>query len=539
MFSCAPVETELSVWAAATLLGSIRLQVSPAAWLLFSPVRIILLVIWVYLCVYSVIRVEGSSLIPVRHKPKANILALLTGPLFLFVLSVADATIKLQEGRIKPGNILRGIFGDAFRRRKSHRFKGQKPIELLDSAGRSFLDVYGSQTGDAKSTGATLRLTESIILDGIRERASDILIDPKSRSVYLVRFRIDGVLSTTSQIEGDKAAAIVNSIKAISSMDIAEKRRPQDGSFMARIPEGDVYFRVASAGVVGGEKLSIRVLNQSTGLLKLDEIGLSPKTYQMLLDNIAQSSGMIVVCGPTGSGKTTSLYAMLGAVNFHERNVITVEDPIEYVLPDASQIEVNVKANITFANALRNILRQDPDVICVGEIRDGETADMALQASQTGHLVLATLHSSSNLAALVRLMDLGVRPLLLASGLDVIISQRLVRKLCENCKRPARLNDTQIANFHRKQIDCSTIMEANGCKKCRGTGFIGRTAIVDVMRLDEDVKANLANERLSLGSMKKRGDDQSKSTLKKEGLKKVLAGITTLEEIQRVTSKLG
>lgn len=538
MLCCALIETESPILAAGTLLGSARLQVFPAAWLLFSPVRIILLIVWVYLCVYSIIRVGDSSLIPVRYKAKANILTLLTGPLFLFVLFVADTTIKLQEGLIKPGNILSGIFGDAFKRRKA-RYKAERGIELLDSAGRSFLEVYGPQSKDGESAGEVLSLTERIILDGIRDRASDILIDPKSRSLYFVRFRIDGVLSTISQIEANKATAIVNSIKAISSMDIAEKRRPQDGSFMARIPEGDVYFRVASAGVLGGEKLSIRVLNQSTGLLKLDEIGLSEKTYEVILDNIAQSSGMIVICGPTGSGKTTSLYAMLGAVDFYERNVVTVEDPIEYVLPSASQIEVNVKADITFANALRNILRQDPDVICVGEIRDGETADMALQASQTGHLVLATLHSNSNLAALVRLMDLGVRPLLLASGLDVIVSQRLVRKLCEHCKRPARLTEQQIANFQRKQIDYRTIMRANGCKRCRGTGFVGRTAILDVMRLNEDVKANLANERLSLGSMKKRGDEESKSTLRKEGLRKILAGITTLEEVQRVTSKLG
>jgi type II secretory ATPase GspE/PulE/Tfp pilus assembly ATPase PilB-like protein len=230
---------------------------------------------------------------------------------------------------------------------------------------------------------------------------------------------------------------------------------------------------------------------------------------------------------------------MLDTVDFYTRNVVTVEDPIEYVLPNASQIEVNVKANITFANALRNILRQDPDVICVGEIRDGETAAMALQASQTGHLVLATLHSSSNLAALVRLMDLGTRPLLLASALDVIVSQRLVRRLCDNCKKPARLSLQQISNFQRKAIDHRTIMQPNGCKKCRGTGYRGRTAILDVMRLDEDVKANLANERLSLGSLKKQGDSEGRSTLRKEGLRKVLSGMTTLDEVQRVTSHLG
>ncbi|RKY06146.1 MAG: hypothetical protein DRP65_12140, partial [Planctomycetota bacterium] len=235
MWYCTLIETESPILVAQMLAGSARLGMVPAAWLLFSPVRIILLLVWVYFCVYSIIRIEGSSLIPVRHKAKANIFALLTGPLFLFVLFVVDTTIKLQEGLIKPGNILSGIFGDTFKRRRA-RYKAQKGIELLDSAGRSFAEVYGSQSKDAKSAGQILSLTERIILDGIRGRASDILIDPKSRALYFVRFRIDGVLSTISQIEADKATAIVNSIKAVSSMDIAEKRRPQDGSFMARIP---------------------------------------------------------------------------------------------------------------------------------------------------------------------------------------------------------------------------------------------------------------------------------------------------------------
>jgi len=535
---CALTNSELPILAAKSLGLVLRLEIFPAISLPFSPLRVIILIVWVYLCLYSVLRIEASRLIPRRYKATVNAFALLIGPLILFVLSVADTTIKLQEGHIRPDDILSSLFGGALKHPK-RRKAAAKPIELQDSAGRSFSEVYGSQAGERESSGETLRLTENIVLDAIRERASDILIDPKSSAVYTVRFRIDGILSIISQIGADKCTAVVNSVKAISGMDIAEKRRPQDGSFMARIPEGDVYFRVASAGVLGGEKLSIRVLNQSTGLLKLDAIGLSQKTYEIIVDTINKSSGMIIVCGPTGSGKTTSLYAMLDTVDFYTRNVVTVEDPIEYVLSSASQIEVNVKANITFANALRNILRQDPDVICVGEIRDGETAAMALQASQTGHLVLATLHSSSNLAALVRLMDLGTRPLLLASALDVIVSQRLVRRLCDNCKKPARLSPQQIANFQRKAIDYRTIMEPNGCKQCRGTGFRGRTAILDVMRLDEDVKANLANERLSLGSLKKQGDEEGRSTLRKEGLRKVLAGITTLEEVQRVTSHLG
>ncbi len=231
---------------------------------------------------------------------------------------------------------------------------------------------------------------------------------------------------------------------------------------MAKIPDGSVYFRVASAGVMGGEKLSIRVLNQTAGMLALNEIGLSQQSFKLISQIIHQPSGMVIVCGPTGSGKSTSLYAMLNTIDFYTRNVITIEDPIEYVLTAVSQIEVNPKADITFANTLRSILRQDPDVICVGEIRDGETAGMALQASQTGHLVLATLHASSNMATLVRLMDLGIKPLLLASALSVIVSQRLVRRLCDKCKKPAELSDEKVEYFRRKGMDCSGVMEPGG-----------------------------------------------------------------------------
>ncbi len=460
--------------------------------------------------------------------------------MLLFVLIVADTSRRVQEGEIAARDILKVIFGDAFRRRKRPGlFKAQKQIKLMDSSGRSFHEVFGGGDGDKKSDSQILDLTESIILDSIQSRASGVLIDPKSDGIYTIRFRIDGLLRTASQIDADKCTAIVNSIKAVSSMDISERRRPQDGSFMAKTPEGNVYFRVASSGVLGGEKLSIRVLNQNTGLLKLNEIGYSQKNYKKVAGIIKQSSGMVIVCGPTGSGKSTSLYAMLNSIDFLTRNVVTVEDPIEYVLQNVSQIEVNVKADITFANALRSILRQDPDVICVGEIRDSETAGMAIQASQTGHLVLATLHSSSNMAALVWMMDLGVKPLLLASALSVIISQRLVRKLCDNCKSPAQLEDKQIRHFKKKGINPETFMTSNGCKECGGMGYRGRTAILDVMYLGDEVKADLIDDKLSLGDLKKQGDQKSKSTLRKEGLRKVAEGLTTLEEVRRVTSSLG
>jgi len=259
------------------------------------------------------------------------------------------------------------------------------------------------------------------------------------------------------------------------------------------------------------------------------------KKQQAIIENaIGKPSGMVLMCGPTGSGKTTTLYAMLNNIDLFTRNVITVEDPIEYVLPNASQIEVNPKADITFAKALRSILRQDPDVICVGEIRDEETAGIALRASQTGHLVLATIHSNSNASALVRLLDLGITPLLLSSGLSLIASQRLLRRLCNDCKVPAELSQSQIHDFHRKGINYKNIFQANGCDKCRQTGYYGRTAIFDILVLDDKLKASIANNELSPTQLRKDGDKKGMSNLQKQGLRMVVSGITSLEELKRV-----
>lgn len=538
-----PDGIELGVLAAGE--GAAQMQsaiLSASSLLMFSPAKIIFLVVWVYLCMYTVHCVEDSPLISREHKAIASVFSLAIGPLLFFVLVVADLAVKLQEGQIDFNDVLKYIFGRDFRGRRgfgSRRTRAEDYIELLDASGKSFAEVYGNQRKDEEMTTEIVDLTKGMILEAIRQEASDILIDPKSDDIYSIRYRVDGFLRTVNQIKADKCTAVVNSIKALSAMDIAEKRRPQDGSFMAKIPQGNVHFRVASSGVLGGEKLSLRVMNQAAGLLPLEEIGFSKENYRLISDIISQPSGMVLVCGPTGSGKTTSLYAMLGAIDFYTRNVVTVEDPIEYMLDCASQIEVNVKANITFANALRSILRQDPDVICVGEVRDAETAGMALQSSQTGHLVLATLHSSSNLASLVRLIDLGIKPLLLSSALSVIISQRLVRKLCDHCKTNADLTPEQARSLERKGINPEVVMEAVGCKSCYNTGYRGRTAILDILFLGEEIKATLSERDLSLGELKRKGDSAGVSNLRTEGLKKVAAGLTTLEEVKRVTSNLG
>lgn len=532
-------DTQAWMTSAENLLAALQVQSLPVRELIFQPVRLVVFIIWVYLCMYCVQFIEHSSFISDRFKPLLNVLSLVIGPVLLVILTTGDIIYRVQTGQVDLREAILDFFGNPFDyKRIVAGGSNIRSIELLDSSGRRFSEIYGSQK-DKNASREILDLTEGIMLDAIVERASDILIDPKANHVYSVRFRVDGFLRTHKEIDEDQCVAVVNSIKAVSKMDIAEKRRPQDGSFLARVPQGDVHFRVNSQGVLGGEKLSIRVLNRLDGLLDLKEVGMGQKEYDKVREIVSQSSGMIVVCGPTGSGKTTSLYAMLRNIDFFTRNVVTVEDPIEYMLPNVSQIEVNPRAEITFATALRSILRQDPDVIVVGEIRDAETAAMAIQASQTGHLVLATLHASSNMAALVRLLDLQIKPLLIASAVSVIISQRLVRKLCEHCKIPAELSEKEQQEFQAHRIDTSRIMQANGCSKCHGTGYSGRLGLFDVTLLDDEIKNRLADNRLSMGDLKQEGDKQGRSKLKREGMRRVLEGVTTLEEVKRVISNLG
>ncbi len=502
----------------------------------FNPIRLLLLVAWFYLCVYLVQRVNFSPLVPKDYKVYANVVTLFTGPVLLLTLFLIDTAKKTKENREGFFEVLTRQSRQvliSLRSARSEPKEDESAIHLLDSSGRTLDDIYGR--GEAKHEDAKfLSLTETTIADALDRRASDILIDPRSEAMYTVRLRIDGVLRTVSELDTEACRAVVNSIKAVAGMDISERRRPQDGAFMARRGGSTASFRVASAGVLNGEKLSIRVLNKDAGTFTLVDVGLTEKQHGIVQAALKKPSGMILVCGPTGSGKTTTMYAMLNEIDRLTRNVITVEDPIEAVLPEASQIEINPKADITFGKALRSILRQDPDVICVGEIRDEETAEIALRAAQTGHLVLATIHCDTNATALIRLLDLHVSPLLLSAGLNLIASQRLVRCLCERCKKPARLSDSQIDGFHKKGIDAASVFEAGACRHCERTGFHGRTAVCDLMVVDDALKAEIAQGEVLIAKLRTEGSQKGLVGLRKEGLKKVVAGVTSLAEIRRV-----
>ncbi len=502
----------------------------------FNPVKLLLLVGWVYSCLFLVQRVQFSPLVPKQYKSIAYIITLVAGPAFFLVLVMVHTFKAAGRGDQNILKILKQQLRNAISSVQLARIgvgKEDDTLKLLDSSGRSISEIYGH--GESKRQDShILDLTEQIVAEALEQRASDILIDPTDDARHTVRFRIDGVLRTAREVQSDICKAVINSIKAVSSMDISEKRRPQDGAFLAKKGKTTASFRVASAGVVNGEKLSIRVLSQEAAKFTLADMGLTPKQYSILKNAVDKPSGMILMCGPTGSGKTTTMYSMLNEIDQLTRNVITVEDPIEAVLPTVSQIEINPKAEITFAKTLRSVLRQDPDVICVGEIRDEESAEIALRASQTGHLVLATLHCYSNTAALVRLLDLQISPLLLSSGLSLLVSQRLLRKLCEYCKKPAQPTARQLKEFERKGIDCTNIFDAQGCRKCDKTGYSGRTAVFSLLAMSDKLKADMTDSGALIAELRDEGKKRDKSSLRKEGLKKVVAGVTSMEELKRV-----
>jgi general secretion pathway protein E len=507
---------------------------APADSLPFAPLKLILLLGWVYLCLYLVRRIEDTPLVPSRYRPILCVVTLFAGPLVFLALVLMD-TKKSGE----PGNPFANIIHrlrDAVLGVWSSRTGGDDDdltLRLFDSTGAELSEIYGH--GDSRAQDRhVLELTVEIIDQALQQRASDILIDPKDQISYAIRLRIDGTLRTVRDLSAETCRAVVNSVKAVSSMDISERRRPQDGAFTARKGEITYSFRVASAGALNGEKLSIRVLNTNAGRFTLADAGIPERQRVIIADAISKPSGMVLICGPTGSGKTTTLYAMLNQIDRYTHNVITVEDPIEAHLPECSQLEINAKADITFAKALRSILRQDPDVICVGEIRDEETAEIALRAAQTGHLVLATIHCDSNATALIRLLDLGVSPLLLSSGLNLLFSQRLVRKLCEPCKKPVQLTTIAAQGYRQSGIDTKKLFQPGGCELCGGTGYYGRMAICDILTITDQLRTEIANNQAIAAKLRSEAEKRGRSTLTSEAMRLVNAGIIGLEEFKRV-----
>jgi general secretion pathway protein E len=377
-----------------------------------------------------------------------------------------------------------------------------------------------------------IRLINALLTEAVKMNASDIHIEPYENRL-IVRFRIDGVLREMLEPARVLAPILVSRVKVMAKLDIAERRLPQDGRISLRIAGRAVDVRVSTIPSGHGERVVMRLLDKQAGRLDLEHLGMSPLGLQQIERIIRQPHGIILVTGPTGSGKTTSLYAMLTRLNDRLRNIMTVEDPIEYYLDGISQTQVQPKVDMTFARGLRAILRQDPDIVMVGEIRDLETAEIAVQASLTGHLVLSTLHTNSAIGAVTRLRDMGVEPFLLSSSLIGVIAQRLVRLLCTNCRRPYTASKSEREALGITEDSHLTLYAAEGCKACNLTGYHGRTAIFEVIEVGEKMR-RMIHDGASEQEMEGYARTRSPS-IYEDGIRRVLNGDTTHEEVLRVT----
>lgn len=375
-----------------------------------------------------------------------------------------------------------------------------------------------------------IRLVNDMVTTGVEIRASDIHLEPSKQGISL-RYRVDGVLHSRQAPDAKDFPAVVSRIKILADLDIAERRLPQDGRIRLRTGGRDVDVRVSTLPTPHGEDIVLRLLDQKQQNLVLESTGLTPRLVQLYRRNLERSNGLILVTGPTGSGKSTTLYSGLAGIIDGQRKIVTVEDPVEYEIPGITQIQVNEAAGLTFASVLRSILRHDPDVVFIGEIRDRETAEIAVQASLTGHLVLSTIHTSSATGAIGRFLDMGVADYLLASSLVAISAQRLVRRLCDNCKR-AELPDPAIVE--RYGLDGSKpLWHAVGCPKCSRTGYRGRTAIAEMLEMSPALRQQILHDPSS-GALDSVAQQENFLTMIQDGIERAVSGVTTLEEVLRV-----
>jgi len=390
---------------------------------------------------------------------------------------------------------------------------------------------------DDTSDAPIIKLVNHIISQSIKARASDIHIEPYQDS-FKVRYRVDGILYDLLTPPKWIQPALISRIKVMAKLNIAEKRLPQDGRIEVKIGNQEIDVRVSTLPTSFGERVVLRLLNKSGSLLDLTEVGLVGDRLRQLESLVREPNGIILVTGPTGSGKTTTLYSILSKINTPDINIITIEDPVEYQIKGISQIQVNPKIDLTFARGLRSIVRQDPDVVLIGEIRDKETADIAVQSALTGHLVFSTLHTNDSPSSITRLVDIGVEPFLISSSVLAVVAQRLVRVLCEECKEPYAPDDFALKSIgmNPEMLEGKTLYRARGCSSCFNTGYRGRIGIFEIMILKEQLKSMILKTYDSY-QIKDAALKQGMVTLRQDGIDKVIRGITTIEEVLRVTAK--
>jgi len=475
------------------------------------------------------IRIEGDAVIVAMANPSA------IGP-------IDDLRVlfgKPIRAVVAPASAIADAINKAYDRASG------TTAELVSGLDEERLDLMATDLNepvdllDANDEAPIIRLVNQLIYQAVKDRASDIHIEPFEREL-VVRFRIDGILYDMVKPPKRFQPVIVSRVKIMAELNIAEKRLPQDGRIRTKIAGKDIDIRVSVIPTAFGERIVMRLLDRSSTLMSLDQLGLVGPNLKTVMRLIKQSHGIILVTGPTGSGKTTTLYAGLQKINSNEKNIITIEDPIEYQLSGVGQMQVNPKIELTFANGLRSILRQDPDVIMVGEIRDVETAEIAIHAALTGHLVFSTLHTNDSFGAVTRLVDMGIEPFLVSSSVIAVMAQRLVRRVCVDCRVRIEPTIEQLMeigiNAERGATAAVYQASSSGCARCKHTGYRGRIGIHELLIIDDDVRA-LVMKNTDAATIRAYATARGMPTLRADGAEKVLEGMTTIEEVLRVTQE--
>jgi type II secretory ATPase GspE/PulE/Tfp pilus assembly ATPase PilB-like protein/ActR/RegA family two-component response regulator/RNA polymerase subunit RPABC4/transcription elongation factor Spt4 len=476
---------------------------------------------------------ERNSLLPLRMEPDGTIVVICADP--TNVVAFDDVRLASKARRVRPIVAPQSLLEAAIR--KAYGFD-QRAGELLDA-----IDDRRVEEGAADldfTTGVedapVIRLAEGILGDAVEARASDIHVEP-GREDTAVRYRIDGVLHNTMTVPRSATGALISRLKLMAGMDIAERRRPQDGRARFKSKAAEVDLRVSTLPSMHGETIVLRILRKGAEQLAISDVGFTPHQLQQVLNVIERPQGLVLITGPTGAGKTSTLYSFLGHLAGEKHNIITVEDPVEYELSEVNQTQVHERIDFTFAKALRTVLRQDPDIVMVGEIRDPETAELALQASLTGHLVFSTLHTNDAPSAVVRLRDLGIPSYLIASSLTMVIGQRLGRSVCSGCAEPDRPDDRTMAALHigPKDLQAGNYRRGAGCPRCNHTGYLGRTGIFEILTVDSKVREQIASQSSESG-LRTAARRSGMSTLREDAMDKAAAGLTSLEEVLRTTT---
>ncbi len=473
---------------------------------------------------YPIKRVEDCLLVAMADPLDSSLLndlATLTGTIAEPCVATAEEILRAINRSYEKtaggtSDVIEEIEGD----RGSDLIHNLEPEDLLDTSDEAPI----------------IRFVNSLITQGYKERASDIHIEPFEKELQ-VRYRIDGILYDVHQPPLKAHAGIVSRIKIMSQLNIAEKRLPQDGRFRVRVAGSDIDVRVSTLPTAFGERVVLRLLDKTSNVLSLEEVGLKDDLLQQVIGMIGKSHGVFLVTGPTGSGKTTTLYSALTRLNQREKNIITVEDPIEYQLAGVGQIQVNAKINLTFANGLRSILRQDPDIIMVGEIRDQETAEIVIQSALTGHMVFSTLHTNDAAGALTRLVEMGIEPFLAASSVVGIMAQRLVRRICPHCREEYQPPRELLRELGAEGLPANSVFfKGRGCDRCMNIGYWGRTGIYELLPIDDQVRDLLLKNK-DAATIRKAAMQNGMQPLRAAGLAKALQGETSLEEVLRVTQE--